>query len=140
LLDSWGVDPKTDDQLQILAKSGGFQLTDTIELCEYRDSETDDLRQPLEFRVAGQQYHEDRTCDRAEAGDLVCFDREPENEHDRYAVRVGARGLLLGYVPRQYSRLFSRVLSGGTTVEGTLRRALQVPDEGWRWVIEAWAQ
>lgn len=77
MLAAWGVE-QPDDQLEILARSGGVRATDRLELAEYR-SPTDDLARPLEFRlaatkhVAGAELH---------VGDPLELRREPHNEVD----------------------------------------------------------
>jgi hypothetical protein len=45
-----------DDPFEILAASGGIQMTDRIELAEHR-AEGDDLSVPLFIRVAGTRYY-----------------------------------------------------------------------------------
>src|SRR5262245_60375287 len=55
ILESWGVE-HPDDHLEILARSGGIQVTDWIELSEWRAPD-DDLSTPLLVRVAGTRHH-----------------------------------------------------------------------------------
>lgn len=139
MMQEWGVE-RTDDPLAILAKSGGFQVGDRLELAEYRDAEHDQLRQPLECRVAGPRHHDDPDCDTAKVGDPVLFERETTNKEDPNAVKVRVsrpNHLTLGYVPRQYAPIFARILDGGGSIVGKVRRQVLVPREGQRWVIEA---
>lgn len=105
LIASWGV-VNADDKMEILAKSGGLQLTDRIELAEFRDDD-DALARPLEFRVAGARHRDPAPT--LDVGMAVTLRAEPENAADPFAVRVeDPSGAFAGYVPRQYSRLVSR--------------------------------
>jgi len=142
MLASWGISEQTDDQLAILAHSGGFRVSDPIELAEYRDPLRDRLQVPLELRVAGQKYYEDPECEEAAAGDPVSFEREPTNEHDPRAVTIHliSPTRMLGYVPTQYAQLFDRLVLEGRHVIGTIARPHLVRREGTRWVVQARAE
>jgi hypothetical protein len=48
------------------------------------------------------------------AGDELALVREPDNPHDRNAVRVEWRGCKLGYVPRAQNEAVARLLDRGT--------------------------
>lgn len=130
-LASWGV-KNPDDPLEVLAKSGGVQMTDRIELAEYRD-EDDALGTPLEFRVAGATYHAPPADVRE--GDALELKREPGNPRDPRATLVLVRdGRTLGYVPRQYAKMIARLLDDGATLQAVALRRLALPPEGGRWV------
>jgi len=134
MLRDWGV-LNADDVLEILARSGGVQLTDRIELAEYR-AEDDELREPVEFRIAGaSQPRFSGAAKLVSVGDRLGLKREPENTHDRFATIVleGA-GAALGYVPKQYSRMVARLLDSGVALAATAQRLLVSPDAG-RWVV-----
>lgn len=124
LMQSWGV-VNADDKMEILAKSGGLQLTDRIELAEFRN-EDDALAQPLEFRVAGARHRDPAPT--FDVGMVVTLRAEPENVADAFAVRVeDTAGAFAGYVPRQYSRLVSRWLGERTTLHARVVRLLVEP-------------
>jgi hypothetical protein len=136
MLDTWGV-TRPDDVLEILARSGGLQATDRIELAEYR-AEDDDLSRPLSFRVAGPGHYDDPDATGVPVGALVELVREPANRKDAHAsLVVSVDGRRLGHVPRQYSKMFARLLDGGTPLLACTDRRLSVPGEGARWVIRA---
>jgi len=136
MLAEWGV-THPDDPLEILARSGGLQATDRLELAEYRPDD-DDLTVPLSFRVAGQRLYDDPDATRVEVGTPVELQREPHNPHDANAcLVVSIGGVRLGHVPRQYSTLFARLIDAGVSLETTTERRLLVPGEGKRWVIRA---
>jgi hypothetical protein len=48
------------------------------------------------------------------AGDELALVREPDNPHDRNAVRVEWRSFKLGYVPRAQNEAVARLLDRGT--------------------------
>jgi hypothetical protein len=133
MMASWGVE-HPDDQLEVLARSGGVQMTDNVELAEYRSSD-DDLQRPLYFRVAGEKYYEGGKLLRENA--KVELRREPKNEHDSSATLL----LLLdattpiGYVPRQYSAMIARLLDAGEKLEARAVRRLVLPEDRGRWII-----
>lgn len=132
LVASWGVE-HTEDPLEILALSGGVQLTDRLELCEYRPVE-DDLSRPLVFRVAGEQFYSGGA--KLSPGERVTLTREADSIHDRHATQVRiTAGDLVGYVPRQYSCLIARLLDAGTRLDAFAVRHLVLPQDRDRWVV-----
>src|SRR5690606_14947995 len=87
-MQAWGV-TSPDDQFEVLAKSGGIRATDRLELAEYRAPD-DDLTLPLEFRMAGRRYIQDRAP--LAVGDLVSLRLESDNPSDPTAVVVNNKG------------------------------------------------
>jgi len=133
ILDSWGVQDK-DDHLEILGRSGGIQVTDRLELSEYR-SESDPLTRALVFRIAGEKRHPGG--DLLQPGDPVLLARDRQNAFDPSATLVLVReGKTVGYVPRQYSKMIAGQLDAGHSLEATALRRLVVPPERGRWQVE----
>lgn len=131
LMHSWGVE-NADDMLEVLARSGGIQMTDRIELAEYR-AEGDALDRPLEMRIAAASHY---SAGPLEPGERLHLVREPRNARDCNATFVVARGTdRIGYVPRQYTAMIARLLDGGVELQARAVRQLVVPPEGGRWVI-----
>jgi hypothetical protein len=132
IMAAWGIE-RQDDPFEVLARSGGIQLTDRLELAEHRATD-DGLFRPLEFRIAGFRRHAgDRDL---RIGDDIGFRREPENTYDPMAVIVLDRAdRPVGYVPRHYSEPFANVLDSGGRVEGLVVRRLVVPES--KWVVRA---
>ena len=64
-------------------------------------------------------------------GDRLTLIREPENRHDRKAVRVEWQGRQLGYVPRAENRAVARALDDGEALEARVSKLRQDPDP-WR--------
>lgn len=55
-------------------------------------------------------------------GDRLTLVREPDNPHDRNAVRVEWRSFKLGYVPRAQNEAVARLLDRGTLLEARVSR------------------
>lgn len=134
LLAEWGV-TNSDDPLEILARSGGAQLTDRIELAEHRSAD-DELRDPLDFRISGAtQPRFAEAATKVIAGAALALKREPDNQHDCHATIVlESAGMPLGYVPKQYSKMVAGLLDRGVGLHATAQRMLIAPDAG-RWVV-----
>ena len=64
-------------------------------------------------------------------GDRLTLIREPENRHDRKAVRVEWQDRQLGYVPRAENRAVARALDDGEKLEARVSRLREDPDP-WR--------
>lgn len=56
------------------------------------------------------------------AGDELALVREPDNPHDRNAVRVEWRSFKLGYVPRAENEAVARMLDRGTQLIARIRK------------------
>lgn len=125
MMTSWGV-TNPDDVMEVLARSGGVQLTDRVELAEWR-ADNDDLARPLELRLAGIRHHESK---HVAVGDTLTLAAEPENAADPHAVRVmDASARKVGYVPRQYSALLSNILREAPSgLHAIVLRRLPDPD------------
>jgi hypothetical protein len=131
MLAEWGVEHR-DDQLEVLARSGGIRATDRLELAEYRAAD-DELAKPLEFRLAGTTHVEGAQL---RVGEHLELHREPHNEADPCAtIVVTIGGQRAGYVPRQYSAMVSRLLDRGDRIDASAVRPLMLPDDAGKWVI-----
>ena len=78
---------------------------------------------PPVFRgyVAGFQFHDGpELVDGMAPGESVTFVREPENRHDRHAVRIDYAGRKLGYVPRSVSEHVAHVMAERSSVPGVI--------------------
>jgi hypothetical protein len=133
ILESWGVHAQ-DSQLQILARSGGVQMTDRIELAEYRAAD-DTLERPLIARVSGMKFY--TGGERLEDDAVVLLAREPQNLRDAHTTAVLTEdGQQVGYVPRQYSQAVARLLDRQVPLIARALRRLTSPADGGRWLIE----
>jgi hypothetical protein len=123
MLASWGVEDR-DDMFEILARSGGIQMTDRLELAEYRPPD-DPLTTPLEFRVA-------RPTRALAVGEPIGVRRDRGNAYDTFAVHVvDSTGSAVGFVPRHYSEIVACLLDAGATLSGEIIRQLTVPEGKW---------
>lgn len=133
MLEGWGVS-STDDQLDVLAASGGLQHTDTLELAEYRAPE-DELREPLRLRLASSRFFPPSEQLRPDA--VLTLQRDRANAIDSNATAFMVEsGAVVGYVPRQYAELTARHLDAGHQLKGTVLRRLSVAGDGARWLVE----
>lgn len=134
ILERWGV-AGSDDQFEILARSGGLRATDRIELAEYRAA-NDRLAVPLEFRVAGMSFVEPQQRARMSVGVRLRLVREPDNVVDPCAAALFSDdGMRAGYVPRQYSELIASLVDAGVQLDVQTVRTLLVPDDVGRWIV-----
>ncbi len=82
--------------------------------------------------LAGSQYYAlNALWKEIRAGDRLTLTREPDNRHDRYAVRVDWKGQPLGYVPRAENRAVARALDAGEKLEARVARLRDDPNP-WR--------
>ena len=85
--------------------------------------------------LAGFQYHEGGTLwAQMKVGDALVLNREPQNAHDRNAVRVEWQGRMLGYVPRADNAAVARLLDRGNRLEARIMR-LQESRNPWERVL-----
>ena len=64
--------------------------------------------------LAGSQYYAlSAVWQEIRPGDALTLVREPDNRHDRHAIRVEWRGQQLGYVPRASNRSIAAALDAG---------------------------
>ena len=109
-----------------------FLLTLSL-LCWLGISQAEGLRVLIQQSpLAGSQYYALGEL-RAEMrlGDTLTLIREPENRHDRRAIRVEWRGHKLGYVPRAENRAAARALDTGERLEARVTGLRDDPDP-WR--------
>ena len=82
--------------------------------------------------LAGSQYYAvTRVWDQIRPGDRLTLTREPDNRHDRNAVRVDWNGLQLGYIPRAENRAVARALDAGERLEARVAKLRDDPNP-WR--------
>jgi len=82
--------------------------------------------------LAGSQYYAvSKVWNDIRTGDRLTLIREPDNRHDRNAIRVEWNGHKLGYVPRADNRAAARALDTGENLEARVTRMRDDPDP-WR--------
>ncbi len=87
--------------------------------------------------LAGFQYHQaGELWPELRVGDALTLVREPDNPHDRNAVRVEWRGRMLGYLPKSENRSVAAEMEGGTVVAARIARLREHPNPWQRLLIE----
>jgi hypothetical protein len=82
--------------------------------------------------LAGSQYYAlAEIRGELKLGDRLTLKREPDNRHDRNAIRVDWNGRQLGYVPRAENRAVAAALDRGERLEARISRLREEPDP-WR--------
>ena len=91
--------------------------------------------------LAGSQYYKlDALSLRIKAGDRLELVREPENRHDRNAVRVLWQGEPLGYLPRKENRGVAKAMDGREPVYASVESLSDYPDPWKRLRISVFIQ
>jgi hypothetical protein len=68
----------------------------------------------MELPVNGMRFNTDATYARSiKAKDVIVLTREPDNDHDRFAVCVTHNGSKIGYVPASSARAVACLMDGG---------------------------
>ncbi len=82
--------------------------------------------------LAGSQYYAAaKVWKDIRIGDRLTLTREPDNRHDRNAVRVDWQGQQIGYVPRAENGAVARALDAGEKLEARVSKRHDDPDP-WR--------
>ncbi|HEX6735274.1 MAG TPA: HIRAN domain-containing protein [Azonexus sp.] len=82
--------------------------------------------------LAGSQYYAvGEQWESLQVGDRLELIREPDNRHDRHAIRVEWHGRQLGYVPRAGNRALAAALDAGDRLVGRIAALSRHPDP-WR--------
>lgn len=92
-----------------------------------------------ECHLAGRQYHDaDEVWDKLKVGTTLVLEREEDNKHDPFAVKVVFRSLdkktdrtedyLLGYIPRAENEVIANFLDMGWTEVFECRISKICPD------------
>ncbi len=82
--------------------------------------------------LAGSQYYAVTEIGHdIQLDDRLTLSREPDNRHDRYAVRVDWKGHKLGYIPRTENRAIARAMDAGEQLEARVSR-LRADAPPWR--------
>lgn len=109
-----GLDAKEQDELEMLARSGGQRATDSLEIIPCPEP-TKDNNYVVQFFIHGLRYLRDKDQDRVSrlsVGDPLFLMRDVQNQHDPMALlmRTGDPISIVGYCPRYYSGEFSTLL------------------------------
>ena len=79
--------------------------------------------------LAGSQYYAlSEAWPQIRPGDRLTLTREPDNRHDRNAIRVDWNGRQLGYVPRAENRAVAAALDRGEKLEARVSNLREAHD------------
>lgn len=79
--------------------------------------------------LAGFQYYGGKILwDEMREGDTLALVREPDNPHDRFAVRVEWRGQKLGYLPRAENQTVAEEMDRGSAIGGRIGKLSKDPN------------
>lgn len=110
LLSSYGLD-KSAHEMELLRVTKGKTATDGFELVSpvFTDN---DSNYNVEFYIEGWRYYDgENALASLSPNQILKLEREPDNVHDRNAVKILSKNnKLLGYVPAVYSEFFSELL------------------------------
>lgn len=101
-------------KMEILKATKGRLLTDNFEFVQPFDRNN-----KVEFDIAGTSHHlvEENVRNTLRVNDNLFLEQEPSNPEDQYAIKVlyefNNKMVLLGYVPRYYSKDLSELLQKG---------------------------
>ncbi len=91
--------------------------------------------------LAGSQYYAANEMWREmQVGDALDLIREPDNRHDRNAIRVEWRGHKLGYVPRAENRAVAAAMDQGDKLIARIVRLTKHPNPWRRVEFEVFAE
>ncbi|HCY39927.1 MAG TPA: hypothetical protein DHV48_00970 [Prolixibacteraceae bacterium] len=101
--DFWEIKPEfKTDKYYLLAHTQGMVTTDNFEfLADYK------VRKDLSFVTDLASVRSRKIMPGSiKVGDFLTFETEPENEFDKYAVKVFKDGIQVGYIKKIHSRVF----------------------------------
>ena len=70
------------------------------------------------------------------AGQTLTLIREPENVHDKNAIRVEWRGEKLGYLPRRENKTVAAAMDAGDKIDAKISKLREHPDPWQRVLID----
>ncbi|MED1508722.1 HIRAN domain-containing protein [Bacillus proteolyticus] len=103
ILDRYGLDTTCTD-LELLEATRGRVATDNFEFVKDISEDSGDSLHLTFDLAAARHYKFPQIAKDLQIGDSIKLELEPENEYDRYAVRVlSQEDVKIGYVPKYYS-------------------------------------
>lgn len=115
-----------------------FRILGPIALCCTLAAHAQQIRVLIQSSpLAGYQYHAGtEVWDQLKIGDTLKLVREPDNPHDRNAVRVEWQGQQLGYLPRAENQAIAAELDRGSKVEARIARLREARNPWQRVLID----
>lgn len=91
--------------------------------------------------LAGAQFHRlAEVWPQLSVGDPLTLEREPDNRHDRRAVRVLWRGVTIGYLPRAANFEAADEMDAGARLSARIGRLAPDPDPWKRLRVDVWVE
>lgn len=91
--------------------------------------------------LAGAQFHRlAEVWPQLSVGDPLTLEREPDNRHDRRAVRVLWRGVMIGYLPRAANFEAADEMDAGARLSARIGRLAPDPDPWQRLRVDVWVE
>ena len=114
------------------------RLLSLIALCWALSAQAQQIRVLIQSSpLAGYQYHAgNELWNQLQTGDTLTLVREPDNPHDRNAVRVEWQGRQLGYLPRAENQAVAVELDRGGRVEARIARLREAKNPWQRILID----
>ena len=132
ILNSYNLESDST-KMEILKATKGRLLTDNFEFVQPFDRNN-----KIEFDIAGTSHYllEKNIKENLKINDNLELEHEPDNKSDKYAIKVlyecEDKMVLLGYVPRYYSKELASLLAAGTKYSAkieSLRLESDIRDE-----------
>ncbi|EGK73493.1 HIRAN protein [Methyloversatilis universalis FAM5] len=91
--------------------------------------------------LAGAQFHRlAEVWPQLSVGDPLTLEREPDNRHDRRAVKVLWRGIMIGYLPRAANFEAADEMDAGARLSARIGRLAPDPDPWKRLRVDVWVE
>lgn len=91
--------------------------------------------------LAGAQFHRlAEVWPQLSVGDPLTLEREPDNRHDRRAVRVLWRGVMIGYLPRTANFEAADEMDAGARLSARIGLLAPDPDPWQRLRVDVWVE
>lgn len=122
---------KKYDAFELLKRSGGKTSFDNLEFIDpIMNIKEKNLTR--EFFIAGTSHYcstNNKLHDIAKIGDNVELEKEPSNEYDKYAVKMLINGVMVGYIPRYYSKEVTMCINSNRKYKCTVIEVTEKCDE-----------
>ncbi|MEH7342779.1 HIRAN domain-containing protein [Bacillus sp. JJ1532] len=121
ILERYGLD-SSSSEMEVLEATRGRTATDNFEFVKdfkYIPNNSYDFT----FDLAGARYNKfsEITSD-LKINDSIELQKDIENEHDHYAVKVLAKGVHIGFVPKYYSMEFTKMIEDNARYTATVSK------------------
>lgn len=121
ILERYGLDSTSSD-MEVLEATRGRTATDNFEFVNdfiYNSNQSYNFT----FDLAGARYNKfEEIASDLKINDTIELQKDSENEHDHFAVRVLAKGVQIGFVPKYYSKEFTKMIDDNAQYVATIAK------------------